>query len=346
MTSAADDLRSVFRGCLLGGAVGDAIGSGIEFLSLAAIQDRFGPDAAVGGDVAYGRVGAITDDTQMTLFTAEGLIRARLSGAGEAGVVDAIWQAYQRWLSTQYDAGLPDRPDGWLVGQRFLHHTRSPGVTCTSALQGARPGSAGQPVNASKGCGGVMRVAPAGLVAEDPFEVGCAAAALTHGHPSGYLAAGALALIVSEVVRGRSRGLAEGVASAIDRLDSVPGGEPVRAALAEAVRQAAARPGHRGTLTGLGQGWVADEALAMAVYCALPATSFRPAILLAANHGGDSDSTAAICGNLLGAALGAGAIDADLLDELEGREVIEQVADDLYDVFAGGQVPAAARYPA
>jgi ADP-ribosylglycohydrolase len=343
MTPAADDLRSVFRGCLLGGAVGDAIGSGIEFLSLAAIQDRYGPDGVTGYVTAYGRVGAITDDTQMTLFTAEGLIRARLSGAGDAGVVDAIWQAYQRWLSTQYDAGLPDRPDGWLVGQRFLHHTRSPGVTCTSALQGARPGSAGQPVNASKGCGGVMRVAPAGLVAEDPFEVGCAAAALTHGHPSGYLAAGALALIVSEVVRGR--GLAEGVASAIDRLDAVPGGEPVRAALAEAVRQAAARPGHRGTLIGLGQGWVADEALAMAVYCALPATSFRPAILLAANHGGDSDSTAAICGNLLGAALGAGAIDADLLDDLEGREVIEQVADDLCDVFAGGQVPAAARYP-
>jgi len=340
---AADDLRSVFRGCLLGGAVGDAIGSGIEFLSLAAIQDRFGQDGVTGYVTAYGRVGAITDDTQMTLFTAEGLIRARLAGAGQDGAVEAIWQAYQRWLSTQYDAGLPDCPDGWLVGQRFLHHTRSPGVTCTSALQRARPGTARQPVNASKGCGGVMRVAPAGLVAADPFAVGCAAAALTHGHPSGYLAAGALALIVSEVAAGQ--GLASGVESAIRRLDSVPGGEPVRAALAEAVRQASARPGHRATLTGLGQGWVGDEALAMAVYCALPATAFRPAILLAANHGGDSDSTAAICGNLLGAALGAGGIDADLLDDLEGREVIERVADDLYDVFVTGQTAVGGRYP-
>jgi ADP-ribosylglycohydrolase len=339
----AGDLRSVFRGCLLGGAVGDAIGAGIEFLSLAAIQDRFGPGGVTGYVTAYGRVGAITDDTQMTLFTAEGLIRARLAGTDEAVVTGVIWQAYQRWLSTQYDAGPPDCPDGWLVGQGFLHHSRSPGVTCTSALQGARPGSPQQPVNASKGCGGVMRVAPAGLVAADPFAVGCAAAALTHGHPSGYLAAGAFALIVSEVAGGQE--LARAVASAMRRLDSVAGGEPVRAALAEAVRRAAARPGHRETLIALGQGWVADEALAMAVYCALPAAAFRPAILLAANHGGDSDSTAAICGNLLGAALGPSAIDADLLDDLEGRDAIERVADDLYDLFVTGQAPADGRYP-
>lgn len=338
-----DDLRSVFRGCLLGGAVGDAIGSGIEFLSLAAIQDRFGPGGVTGYVTAYGRVGAITDDTQMTLFTAEGLIRARLAGTAEDGLPDAIWQAYQRWLSTQSDGGPLTHPDGWLVGQAFLHHTRSPGVTCTSALQGGRPGSAGQPVNASKGCGGVMRVAPAGLVAADPFATGCAAAALTHGHPSGYLAAGAFALIVSEVAQGQE--LAPAVAAAMRRLDSVAGGEPVRAALAEAVRRAAARPGHLKTLTELGQGWVADEALAMAVYCALPATGFRPAILLAANHGGDSDSTAAICGNLLGAVLGADAIDADLLDDLEGRDVIERVADDLYGLFVTGQAPAEERYP-
>jgi ADP-ribosylglycohydrolase len=63
------------------------------------------------------------------------------------------------------------------------------------------------------------------------------------------------------------------------------------------------------------------------------------------NHGGDSDSTGAICGNLLGASLGTGAIDADLLAGLEGRQVITQVADDLYDVFAEGREPSGQRYP-
>jgi ADP-ribosylglycohydrolase len=91
---------------------------------------------------------------------------------------------------------------------------------------------------------------------------------------------------------------------------------------------------------------VAEEALAIGVYCALTAPGFRSGVLLAVNHGGDSDSTGAICGNLLGASLGAGAIDADLLDGLEGRDVITQVADDLYDTFADGQEPSGQRYPA
>ncbi len=66
----------------------------------------------------------------------------------------------------------------------------------------------------------------------------------------------------------------------------------------------------------------------------------------ALNHGGDSDGTGAICGNLPGASLGAGAIDADLLDGLEGRDTITQVAHDLYDVFADRQEPSAERYSA
>jgi ADP-ribosylglycohydrolase len=81
----------------------------------------------------------------------------------------------------------------------------------------------------------------------------------------------------------------------------------------------------------LGAGWVAEEALAIAVYCALAHPGdLRAALVLAANHSGDSDSTAAICGNLLGAALGEEALPEDWLRELEGRETIETLADDLY----------------
>jgi ADP-ribosyl-[dinitrogen reductase] hydrolase len=342
-----DELRSLFRGCLLGGAVGDAIGAGIEFMSLAAIRREFGPAGVTGYVSAYGRTGAITDDTQMTLFTAEGLIRARQA---QADATAAIWRAYQRWLATQSGPSplISDYAetgwDGWLIDQPFLHHSRSPGVTCMSALQGSTPGSVASPVNDSKGCGGVMRVAPVGLVATDPFGLGCEVAALTHGHPSGYLAAGAFALILSEIAGGR--GLADATAAAVSRLDAVPDSGQVRKALAAALRSADAQPADTQTLTALGEGWVAEEALAMAVYCALSAGSFRSGVLLAANHGGDSDSTAAICGNLLGADLGTEAIDPRLLGDLEGREVIEQVADDLFDVFVTGRAPTATRYPA
>jgi len=81
----------------------------------------------------------------------------------------------------------------------------------------------------------------------------------------------------------------------------------------------------------LGGGWIAEEALAISLYCALVAKDFEHGISLAVNHGGDSDSTGAIAGNLLGAALGVNAIPERWRKQLELANVIEQVADDLHD---------------
>jgi len=333
-------LRDRYRGCLLGGAVGDALGAGIEFESLAEIRRNHGPRGVEGYVPAYGRTGAITDDTQMTLFTAEGLLRGQQRPAGSREPAAALWRSYQRWLRTQYG----DSADGWLSSQQFLRCRRAPGNTCLSALHAGHPGTVSQPVNNSKGCGGVMRVAPVGLAGGDPFTVGCQAAALTHGHPTGYLAAGALALMVSELIRGCD--LRRAATAAITRLQQADGSNEVIAALIGAVRSAELGPLSADAIGVLGQGWTGEEALAIATHCALTAGSFRSGVLHAVNHGGDSDSTGAICGNLLGAALGAGAIDADLLAQLEGRDVITQVADDLHDVFADGQSPDSQRYPA
>jgi ADP-ribosylglycohydrolase len=335
-------LRDRYRGCLLGGAVGDALGAGIEFLSLDDIRGRHGPSGVTGYVPAYGRAGTITDDTQMTLFTAEGLLRDQQRPAGSRDAAAAIWRAYRRWLATQSaDHAVGD---GWLASQEFLRHQRAPGTTCLSALHAGHPGTLSQAVNDSKGCGGVMRVAPAGLAGGDPFALGSRAAALTHGHSSGYLAAGALSLMVSELACGRD--MREASAAVISRLEQADGGEEVVAALTAAVRAAERGPLSADAIGILGEGWTAEEALAIAVHCALAADGFRSGVLHAVNHGGDSDSTGAICGNLLGAALGAGAIDDDLLAGLEGRDVITQVADDLHDVFVLGQPSPAQRYPA
>ena len=147
--------RDRYRGCLLGGAVGDALGAGVEFMSLDDIRCRYGSMGVTSYVPCYGRSGAITDDTQMTLFTAEGLLRARRQGGDVPG---ALWQACRRWLLTQGYRGSA-AADGWLIGQEFLHHQRAPGTTCLSALEDGRPGMPERPVNDSKGCGGVMRVA-------------------------------------------------------------------------------------------------------------------------------------------------------------------------------------------
>jgi ADP-ribosylglycohydrolase len=349
----APSLRERFTGCLLGGAVGDALGAPLEFLSRAEIDRRFGPGGISGYIPAYGRPGAITDDTQMTLFTAEGLVRAcnRFADRGLCDVPGVLLRAYQRWLFTQegredavpWDGTFSAGPSGWLVGQEFLRSRRAPGNTCLSALRTGRRGSIEERLNDSKGCGGVMRVAPVGLTtATDPFALACEAAALTHGHPSGFLAAGALALMISRLCRGDT--LEAAVAAARAQLAGEPEAGEVAGALDAAI--AAARQGpDPDVLAGLGEGWVAEEALAMSVYCALVAGDFRSGVHLAVHHGGDSDSTGAITGNLLGAARGVAAIPDDLLAGLEGRDVIERVALDLHDHCVGDGPRDWERYP-
>jgi hypothetical protein len=114
-------LQSRVRGCLLGGAIGDALGAPVEFMRMPQVKNRFGPDGIVDYAPAYGRIGAITDDTQMTLFTAEGLMRAfvRQNLKGICSVPSVVCHAYLRWLATQGvfpKAGLEIGKDGWLWG--------------------------------------------------------------------------------------------------------------------------------------------------------------------------------------------------------------------------------------
>jgi ADP-ribosyl-[dinitrogen reductase] hydrolase len=347
------DWRERAAGCLLGGAVGDALGAPVEFLGLDEVRAQFGPDGVTTLTPAYGRTGAVTDDTQLTLFTAEGLIRAdneRRAG-GEDDPIAAIHRAYVRWLATQGgrtpDSRASDLPDGWLASLPELRSRRSPGTTTLTALESGRCGSPDERINDSKGCGGVMRAAPAGLARWEPFDTGVRAAALTHGHPTGYLAAGVLARAVAGLAQGEALDAAVGAAR--DELRRHEGHGECLAALDAAVELAAeGEPGPE-RVERLGQGWIAEEALAIAVYCALIAASFEHGVLLAVNHGGDSDSTGAIAGNLLGAALGVGVIPERWLEELELREEIACVGADLAAHFgpdAAADPHDLDRYPA
>jgi ADP-ribosylglycohydrolase len=335
------DGRERIRGCLLGGAIGDALGAPIEFDSLMAIRAGHGADGVTGFVGTHWPPGTITDDTQMSLFTAEGLLRAG-PGAALVDAVDAIANAYDRWLLTQGERSSAQRT-GWLVTNTVLHAARAPGMTCLAALGSGHRGAPDAPLNDSKGCGAAMRVAPIGLVADHPFELAAAAGALTHGHPSGYLSAGVLAHVVSSLMRGVDLRDAVGMA----RLDLTrwEGHEETAAAVDAALAKADGRTSSAERVESLGRGWVGEEALAIALYCALVAPDVRTGLLLAVNHGGDSDSTGAIAGNLLGTMYGSAALPRDLVDAVEARDVIETVADDLASVFLDGDEPDRERYP-
>lgn len=291
----------------------------------------------------------------MTMFTAEGLIRAdnRFADRGICNVPSVIYRAYLRWLLTQvgdarqvpWDEFVAEEPSGWLITQRQLWMRRAPGNTCISALRSGSMGTPKRPINDSKGCGGVMRVAPIGLVATRPFPLAVEAAAITHTHPTGYLAAGAFAQIIGQIVRGselhsavtdgRKRVVAEDASGeVVDAVDAALG-------LADATPVPSPE-----VIETLGSGWVAEEALAIAIYCALTATDFRHGVLAAVNHSGDSDSTGSMCGNLLGALLGLDDIPIAWINGLAERTLVERMSADLAAHFVEGQpLQDTDRYP-
>lgn len=159
------------------------------------------------------------------------------------------------------------------------------------------------------------------------FRLGTALAALTHGHPTGSLTGGVLAVLIFELANGAT--LHAALAVAKSNLMQHVGHEETLQAIEHAETLAASNVSTALAVDSLGDGWVAEEALAISIYCALIARDFRQGVILAVNHDGDSDSTGAIAGNLLGAQLGVEAIPPEWLEQLELRDVIAELADDL-----------------
>ncbi len=341
------------RGCLIGGAAGDALGYPVEFFSEQTLRERCGdggirqylPDPVSG-------TARISDDTQMTLFTANGLLvgdtRMALRGIG-AQPHDYVSRAYQDWLITQRTSA-PARDTHasicWLMDIPALYRCRAPGSTCLSALtqqQGQPPLESyiSHPQNHSKGCGGVMRVAPLGVsrYTAVPIEAldreGAELAAITHGHSLGYMPAAVLTHILHRIVYPeRTQTLLQIVCEARDTVRALFAGDKhldeLTARIDLAIRLADNDEPDLANIHRLGEGWVAEETLAVAIYCALRhADDFSAGIIAAVNHCGDSDSTGAVTGNILGALLGYDAIDKAWTRDLELRDVILELADDL-----------------
>lgn len=315
------------KGCLLGGALGDALGAPVEFMNWSAIQQTYGSKGIRELDTAYGRVGAITDDTQMTLFSAEGLIRAKVRAEhkGVCSPASVIGYAYQRWLSTQGERCHPFALEelGWLATHSELYARRAPGMTCLASLRDWDATKL-EAKNDSKGCGTVMRSAPFGFGPE-PWQTAWDAAALTHGHLEAKASAAVFAVIIERIVAGDD--LRRAVMAGIQACDFA-----CRTAdlLAEAFELSASKTYVPEAIASLGEGWIAEEALAIGAYCALKSPDdFEIALIMAVNHSGDSDSTGSICGNLLGALHGTSVLPERWLEELELREVIEELAADL-----------------
>lgn len=345
-----DQFQDRIRGSLVGGAIGDALGYPVEFIrSFAGIQSRYGERGITRLDTRLysqsneeknGKA-VVSDDTQMTLFTANGLLNAPKLGIKHKY---AICHAYLEWLQTQNN-NRKGMAECWIRDIPELNHRRAPGETCELSLKSIKRGI--EPVNNSKGCGGVMRVAPVALYAVcgermnilDADQLAGDAAEITHQHPLGFISAALMSHIIYLLAQDEKptrSAMKDYITDGIEALRKLYGkfhNDVERMAeLAErAIFLSSNEDPDLENIKRLGEGWVGEEALAIGLYCALKyLDNFEEAMIASVNHGGDSDSTGAVTGNILGAAVGYEAIPQFFKDDIELLDVILHMADDLY----------------
>ncbi len=311
------------KASLFAGAIGDALGWPIEFKDIEYIRRNYGTEGCTDLILNSRGFAEVTDDTQMTLFTLEGIVN-HLQFKRFDSLKESLHHSYLRWYKTQNSKHNHRSELHFdLLNYPALYYQRSPGVTCLTALARKVAGTVEKPINDSKGCGGVMRVAPIGYFfnPDQAFDHGCDAAAITHGHPLGYLSAGALAYLMAWLFEGET--LQSATEKVITKLERYPAAQPLKSLLVSAVELSRSSQEDEKCIRQLGAGWVAEEALAIALYCSLRhSMNLHQALIAAVNHSGDSDSTGSITGNILGAVLGMGAIEEEWIRNLDVTEIV------------------------
>lgn len=333
------------RGSLVGGAVGDALGYPVEFISsYVALQNRYGERGITRYELDESGKALISDDTQMTLFTACGLLNAIKD---KSPLIPSICEAYIEWYFTQMGKRKKGFRRCWVGDLPEMNVRRAPGNTCINSLHAIASGR--EPINNSKGCGGVMRVAPIALymacknhqerISEAYMRAG-EAAEITHQHPLGFVPAAFLSDIIYQILCEEKEITRDTFLEIIEyglKITRMFGGNfseevaEFEQMIIKVVKLTDSNLPDVEAIDQIGEGWMGDEAVAIAVYCTLKHLGdFESVVISSVNHKGDSDSTGAVTGNLIGAIVGYDAIPHYYKDDLELHDVILHVADDLW----------------
>ncbi len=318
-------MRERYKGCLLGLAIGDALGAPVEFLSLDQIREKYGQKGIENYDYWDNyKPGSYTDETQLSLATAKGCLNAHLNliSKGESFSLKVIHRRYLEWLKDLEDP----------------FHVRHPGYTCMNVLQSGQKGSVGNPINTSTEASGLLRTAPVGLAFPPgmAFREGTDYAAMTHGHASAYLAAGFLSEMVAQIIEVQS--LQDAVELSIEQLAAFDNHQDLLRHLERALEEFHNQDPGEESIQRLGKGITAAEVLSIGIYCALKYVSaFQEGVLASVNHSGMSTSTGLVTGAILGTLLGFEAILEKWISNLENSKEIIVIAEDMYKVFKLGE---------
>jgi ADP-ribosylglycohydrolase len=321
-----------FKGCLLGLAIGDALGAPVEFFSLEKIKEKYGETGISEFDVWNGfNQGYYSDDTQLSLATARGCIHAHynLMRDGEAHSQEFVYKSYQKWLDNLKDP----------------FKARHPGYTCMNVLQSGERGSIENPVNESTEVSGLLRTAPVGLAFPPgmAFREAADYAALTHGHPSAYFAAAFLAEMIAQIIEEKS--LQDAVEMSIEQLTAFDNHQDLLRYLDIALELFIKQKSVEECIAQLGGSISAAEVLTLGVFCTMKhLDEFSEGVKTSVNHSGISTSSGLVTGAVLGALLGDEGIPDDWIAQLENASEITEIAEDMYKVFKLGERISFDRY--
>ena len=345
------------RGSLIGGAVGDALGYPVEFMSLNEILKHYGERGITKYDLGDKGIAEFSDDTQMSLFTAEGLLSAIAAESYyEKEILPFILTAYEHWRYTQNCAAIKLK-GSWLTHIKNLWSQRAPGNTCMEALNHIGMPNCQPVVNNSKGCGGIMRVAPIGIFSgshpkllqlDHAGYLAGYAAEITHKHPLSTYSSMVHAMIVADCMsydkidRDKFRFIV------IERAFKLLGFRyndeyfnQLKALALKAFEFATSDISDFDAIRQLGEGWVAEETLAIALFSVMRyIDDFEKCVVCAVNHDGDSDSTGSVAGNIIGAILGYEVIPQKYRNNLELHDLLMSVAADLSGVSSPEEMKA------
>ena len=341
-----------YIGCMIGGAVGDTLGYAVEFKNIEEIQKKYGETGITEQQLINGKA-QISDETQLTLFTAVGLLVGKTRGRFNQTVdmySSYLATCYSDWLYTQQEEKLQPKKTyyTWLCNIPDMYSRRAPENTNISSIYSGEIGSIEEPINNSNSCGAVIRVAPIGLcfdteefTLDEIDTIGINSALITHGHPLGYIPCVALVHMIHVISHNNDIKLLDAIvdmkAKIYDKYEFVECIDNRNlnyfiTLIDRAIDLVDKEVEDVEAIQMLGRGRAAEETLAIAIYCSLKYEyDFEKGIIAAANHTGASDSTASIVGNILGTYLGYNSIPSKFIDNLEFKDIIMEIAEDLYN---------------
>ena len=334
--------RASYRGCLLGMAVGDAMGAPVESKRYPEICEAYGPQGLRGFDTANG-LAEISSYTQIALFACNGLLLSVARGHMDAPKgMKHLALALKEWARVQHLPRSPERRFCWVGRVSKLRRRRIMDARTLDALTREALGTPGKPANQGAGPGTLSAAVAVGLYFHPDrmgFQeigwMGAQAVALTHGDPLTFLSGAALAYITAGLVHAPECPVDEQILQAGQTVLTQFSGMFPQAArlnmmLKDTVRLARnPEQPHQRVMEQL-ECLSAAQVLCGAVYAVLVSGgNADETMITAVNHSGKSAAVAAIAGALLGLSQGEEALPEFYLESLEGAEYIRELASDL-----------------